>query len=73
MRNKCAVEPDVVQLRKIYWIVGERGRMNHLLVDLQCICLLQCECPTLPCVYYLGFNIHAVLWLHNCLQISPKR
>ena len=44
MRKKYIVEPNVVQLRKIYWIVGERDGLNHLLVDLQCnssLCLLQ--------------------------------
>ena len=29
MRKKCALERNVVQLRKIYWIVGERGEMNQ--------------------------------------------
>ena len=44
MRKKCAMERNFVQLPNIYWIVGERGGMNHLLVDLQCnssLCLLQ--------------------------------
>ena len=29
MRKQCAIERNVVQLRKIYWIVGERGEMNQ--------------------------------------------
>ena len=44
MRKKYLVERNVVQLHKIYWIVGERDGMNHLLVNLQCnssLCLLQ--------------------------------
>ena len=29
MRKMCAMERNVVQLCKIYWIVGERGGMNQ--------------------------------------------
>ena len=49
MRKKCVVERNVVQLRKIYWIVGERGGMNQLLVELQC--------NSSP-VYQFGEKIH---------------